>query len=275
MTALLFDCDGVLADTERDGHLVAFNAMFESLALPVRWSSDEYSRLLRIGGGKERLKTLLDDEGVRSRVGSPATAAERREIVAEWHRVKTQVFTELVNQGAVPPRPGVRRLITEALDAGWTVAVASTSAEMSVRAVLRAAVGPELSEAIPVFAGDIVSRKKPDPAVYMYALKELRITPDRAIVVEDSQNGLTAALAAGLRTVVTVSDFTRDEDFTGASLVVSSLGDLDAEPIQVLADPTGLAPLGLVELSDLARLIDPPEPAAGNAPALSRTVHGG
>ena len=273
MKALLFDCDGVLAETERDGHLVAFNAMFELCHLPVHWSSDDYSRLLRIGGGKERLATLLDDPTTWLAAGSPATPADRREIVVEWHRVKTRLFTDLVNQGALPPRPGVRRLVNEALAAGWTVAVASTSAEESVRAVLNGAVGLEVAESIPVFAGDIVARKKPDPAVYTYALEQLRIDPAHTVVVEDSQNGLRAASAAGLRTVVTVSGYTKHEDFTGAALVLSSLGDPGAEPIEVIADPLGLGPGGVVELSDLSALMNTTPASAVQAPAFSRTVH--
>lgn len=275
MKALLFDCDGVLAETERDGHLAAFNAMFELFDLPVHWTSNEYGRLLRIGGGKERLATLLDDRNTWRAAGSPATTTDRHDVVAAWHRTKTRLFTELVDQGAVPPRPGVRRLVTEALSAGWTVAVASTSAEESVRAVLNGAVGSELAESIPVFAGDIVARKKPDPAVYTYALEKLSLIPADTVVVEDSRNGLLASSAAGLRTVVTVSGYTRGEDFTGAALVVSSLGDPGAEPIAVLADPWGLAPVGSVKLSDLTQLMSLTPTSAPMAPTIPGNAHEG
>ncbi|MEU8224185.1 HAD-IA family hydrolase [Kribbella sp. NPDC048915] len=254
MTALIFDCDGVLGDTERDGHLPAFNATFEQFGLPVRWSVEEYGRLLRIGGGKERLATVLDDPEVWRAAGSPATPEERADVVATWHRAKTKTFTDLVAAGVIPPRPGVRRIITDALAAGWTVVVASTSAEPSVRAVLAGAVGDELAATIPVFAGDVVPRKKPDPAVYELTVRELDLDPADTLVVEDSRNGLLAATGAGLPTVVTVSGYTRDEDFTGAALVVTSLGDPGGERLEVLADPWGVAPADALELADLSRL---------------------
>ena len=264
MTALLFDCDGVLGDTERDGHLPAFNATFEQFGLPVRWSVEDYGRLLRIGGGKERLATVLDDPDVWRAAGSPATPEERADVVATWHRAKTKAYTDLVAAGVVPPRPGVRRVITDALREGWTVAVASTSAEPSVRAVLAGAVGDEVAATIPVFAGDVVPRKKPDPAVYQLALEKLALDPAGTLVIEDSRNGLLAAIGAGLATVVTVSGYTRDEDFTEAALVLTSLGDPDGERLEVLADPSGIGPVDALTLADLARLAETaPRPTQG------------
>lgn len=254
MTALIFDCDGVLGDTERDGHLPAFNATFEHFGLPVHWSVEDYGQMLRIGGGKERLATLLDNEDVWKPAGLPATPEERAEVVATWHRFKTKTFTDLVAAGVIPPRPGVRRLITEALRDGWTVAVASTSAEPSVRAVLAGAVGEVIAATIPVFAGDVVPRKKPDPAVYRLTVDQLGLDPANTLVVEDSRNGLLAAVGAGLTTVVTVSGYTRDEDFTEAALVVTSLGDPDGERLEVLADPHGVGPVDALTLADLTAL---------------------
>lgn len=266
MTALIFDCDGVLGDTERDGHLPAFNATFGQFDLPVRWSVEEYGRLLRIGGGKERLATLLDDPAVRRAAGDPATAEERAEVVATWHRAKTKKFTELVAAGVIPPRPGVRRVITEALREGWTVAVASTSAEPSVRAVLAGAVGDEVAATIPVFAGDVVPRKKPDPAIYQLTVEQLGVELADTLVVEDSRNGLIAAVGAGLATVVTVSSYSRDEDFAEAALVVTTLGDPDGEQLEVLADPWGVRPVNALTLADLTRLTGR-QPTAGQEDA--------
>jgi HAD superfamily hydrolase (TIGR01509 family) len=254
MTALIFDCDGVLGDTERDGHLPAFNETFEHFGLPVRWSVEDYGHLLKIGGGKERLATLLDDPDVVKAAGSPSTDEERAQVVAAWHQYKTKTFTDLIAAGVVPPRPGVRRIITEALREGWTVAVASTSAEPSVRAVLTGAVGAEVAARVPVFAGDVVPRKKPDPAVYELAVHQLALVRDHTLVIEDSSNGLLAASGAGLSTVVTVSGYTRDEDFTGAALVVSSLGDPDGEQLEVLADPWNIGPVSALTLTELAEL---------------------
>ena len=147
MTALIFDCDGVLADTERYGHLPAFNQMFEEFGLPVRWSEEEYGEKLAIGGGKERMMSLLTDEFVRD-AGLPADPEGQKAAVADWHRRKTEIYTEMVAAGRLPGRPGVARIVAEALDAGWDLAVASTSAEASVRAVLEHVVGADRRGAV-------------------------------------------------------------------------------------------------------------------------------
>ena len=146
-------------------------------------------------------------------------------MLADWHRRKTARYKAIVADGKLPGRPGIARIAAEAAAAGWTLAVASTSAEESVRAVLEHAVGAELAARFSVFAGDIVPAKKPDPAIYLLALSELGFTPADAIVIEDSRNGLLAAVGAGLRCVVTVSSYTAEEDMREATLVVSSLGD--------------------------------------------------
>jgi len=148
------------------------------------------------------------------------------EEVAKWHKYKTNVYTDLVKRGVMPARPGIARIVKEAHEAGWSLAVASTSHEDSVRAVLTHAVGDLLATQFAVFAGDIVPKKKPAPDIYLFALDKLNLNPAEVIVIEDSNNGLRASLAAGLKTIVTVSSFTTKEDFTGASLVVSSLGDV-------------------------------------------------
>ncbi len=255
MTALVFDCDGVLADTERFGHLPAFNSTFEEFGIPVRWSVADYGRMLRIGGGKERLAVLLDDPAVSEAAGSPGTDEERAAVVARWHRYKTEAFTTLVAAGRIPPRPGVARVIADALAAGWTVAVASTSAEASVRAVLARAVGTETAARIPVFAGDVVPRKKPDPAIYDLTATELGLDRSGTIVVEDSRNGLQAAVGAGLPAIITVNGYTRDEDFSAADLVVSELGDPGAAPIDVLADPHSVDPRPYVTLDHIRSVL--------------------
>jgi len=192
--ALIFDCDGVLADTERDGHRPAFNQAFAEAGLDVVWDEAEYARRLQIGGGKERIASLFDD------------ADQRADEILALHKRKTTLYKEMVRAGKLPPRPGIARIVDEALAAGWTLAVASTSAEESVRAVLEHAVGEPNAAHFAVFAGDIVPAKKPDPAIYRLALQELGLEPADAIVIEDSRNGLLAAVGAGLRCVVTVSE---------------------------------------------------------------------
>ena len=250
MRALVFDCDGVLADTERDGHLPAFNQMFEEFHLPVHWSEEDYAEKLKIGGGKERLASLLTPEFIAA-AHLPEDEDGLRAAVASWHQRKTEIYTQLVDSGALPGRPGVKRIAAEADARGIRLAVASTSAEPSVVAVLRYAVGEELAARFAVFAGDIVPAKKPAPDIYLYSLDALGIPADEVVVIEDSANGLQAARAAGLRTVITVSSYTVAEDFSGAALVVSSLGDPDGEPTEVLAAAAGVVPRGYVTVDDL------------------------
>jgi dihydroxyacetone kinase phosphoprotein-dependent L subunit len=254
-SALILDCDGVIADTERYGHLVAFNQAFEEFGLPVRWSVAEYREKVLIGGGKERLASLLTPEFIAA-AGLPEDPEGQRAAVAAWHRRKTEIYLDLVASGAVPPRPGVARLVGAALDAGWLVAVASTSAQVSVQATLERAVGRELARAVRVFAGDIVPRKKPAPDIYLLTLRELGVDAAGAVVVEDSRNGLLAATGAGIACLITVNDFTVDEDFTEAALVVSSLGDPGDPPAGertvVLANRSRATPAEWITLADLA-----------------------
>ncbi|MCB0911490.1 MAG: HAD-IA family hydrolase [Propionibacteriaceae bacterium] len=242
MPTLIFDCDGVLADTEKDGHLPAFNATFAEFGLPIRWDEATYAQKVKIGGGKERIASDLED------------AESSGELVKQMHARKTQHFTQRVAEGLLPGRPGIHRLIADVLGRGWTVAVASTSAEPSVRAVLEHAVGPELAAQCHVYAGDIVPRKKPAPDIYQKVLDDLHLDPADCLVVEDSDIGVRAATGAGLTTVVTVSTFTVDDDFTGAALVLSHLGDPD-NPTTVIATPAGVRPDAMVTVPDLERLL--------------------
>lgn len=251
MTTLIFDCDGVLADTERFGHLPAFNATFREFGLPAEWSAEEYGRLLQIGGGKERMATLLTPAFVEE-AGLPRDPEGQAAEVARWHARKTAIYTEMVAAGRLPPRPGVHRIIGETQDAGWTLAVASTSAEASVRAILDVAAGPERAAGFDLLlAGDVVARKKPAPEIYLLAVERLAASPDEVLVIEDSRNGLLAAIGAGLRCLVTVSDYTSDEDFSEAAMVVTSLGDPDGEATRVIANRSAARPGDWITPADL------------------------
>ena len=232
--ALIFDCDGVIADTERFGHLPAFNQTFEEFGLPVRWTEEEYGVKLKIAGGKERMASLLTDEFVQQ-AHLPTDAEEQRKMLAEWHKRKTAIFKEIVQAGRLPGRPGIARIVDEAIANHWKLAIASTSAEELVRAILEHVVGQDHATHFEVLAGDIIPKKKPAPDIYLLALERLRTAPEEAIVIEDSRNGLLAAIAAGLRCVVTLSSYTVDEDMQEAILVVSHLGDPD-NPMRVLAN---------------------------------------
>lgn len=245
--ALVFDCDGVLADTERHGHLVAFNRLFAELGLDLEWSAEEYGRLLEIAGGKERLLALFDDDAWVARNGLPRERGRQERLVAGWHRRKTQILLDLVAGGAVPSRPGVSRLAAEAQAAGWQTAVASTAADVSVRSIVDHVLPPEIARRVRVFAGDVVRRKKPAADIYLLALAELGRLSGEVCVVEDSGQGLLAARRAGCAALITVSGFTAGDDFTGAALVVDSLGD-EAHPARVLAAAISPAPGPLVDL---------------------------
>jgi HAD superfamily hydrolase (TIGR01509 family) len=211
---------------------------------------ETYGAALRIGGGKERMAALLTPEFV-AQAGLPADAQGQAAEIARWHRRKTEIYVEMAQEGRLPPRPGIARIAREAHAAGWQLAVCSTSAEPSVRAILEHAVGPDLAAAFLVLAGDVVPAKKPAPDIYLLALERLGVAAAECIVVEDSRNGLLAATAAGMTTVITVNDYTRDEDFSQAALVVSSLGDPGAEPIEVLAEHGASSPSAYVTLADL------------------------
>jgi HAD superfamily hydrolase (TIGR01509 family) len=256
--ALIFDCDGVLADTERDGHRPAFNQAFAEAGLPVEWSEEEYGERLKIGGGKERIASVFTDEFLR-RNGLPSDPAGVQELIAGLHKRKTAIYKEIVRAGRLPGRPGVARVVEDALAAGWTLAVASTSAEESVRAVLEHVVGTGTASHFAVFAGDIVPAKKPDPGIYLLAIEQLAASRDDALVVEDSRNGLLAAVGADLRCLVTLSSYTGEEDMSEAVLVVSSLGD-PGEPARVVANRSGARPGDLVTLADLEACLSEPLP---------------
>ena len=257
VTALIFDCDGVLADTERDGHRLAFNETFREFGLPIEWSEEAYAAKLRIAGGKERMASELTPDFVRAN-DLPEDAAGQAAELAKWHQRKTRIYTDLVEAGRLPTRPGIRRIITAAQDAGWKLGVASTSAAPSVAAILEQAVGPERAARFDVvLAGDIVAKKKPAPDIYLLALERLGVSAARTLVVEDSRNGLLAAHGAGLRCVMTVNGYTEEEDDTEAILVVTSLGDPDGERTRVIANRSAARPADHITLADLELCLAP------------------
>jgi beta-phosphoglucomutase-like phosphatase (HAD superfamily) len=255
MPALIFDCDGVLADTERDGHLPAFNLAFAEFGLPIAWDDATYAKKLRIGGGKERIASAFTPE-VIANAGLSDYADDQAALIKRLHARKTELFTERVQAGLLPGRPGQQPHNAPARDARLTVAVASTSAEPSVRAVLRHAVGDNSYSQVHVFAGDIVAQKKPAPDIYLKVLADLGLDPADCVVVEDSGIGVDAAATAGLTVLVTVSSYTAEDDFSRAAIVLPSLGD-PGRPFAggPLRKPPTFAQQGYVSLSDIAQLI--------------------
>lgn len=221
--ALLFDCDGVLVDTEKDGHRISFNDTFAEKELGVTWDVDLYGELLKIGGGKERMTAYFNKVGWPE--NAPKSDDERKEFIKSLHKRKTDLFMVLIEKKLLPLRPGVAKLIDQALGKGVKVAVCSTSNEKAVSAIVSCLLGPERAEKILIFAGDVVPRKKPDPAIYLLAADTLNVDPSRCVVVEDSAIGLAAAKAAGMKCIVTKSGYTADEDFLNADAVFDCIGD--------------------------------------------------
>jgi HAD superfamily hydrolase (TIGR01509 family) len=251
--ALILDCDGVLAETERAVHLPAFNGAFADAGLPIRWSEEEYGRKLQVSGGRERMATSVTPALLCAR-GLPFDEASVAGLLVQLHRRKGEIAADILSRG-LEPRPGVRRLVAEAHAAGWRLAVASTATDEFVRQVVRSILGPPICEDVLVLAGDVVSAKKPDPAIYRLALELLGVDASEAIAIEDSRNGLLAAHAAGLACVVTVSEYTAGEDFGEARLVLTSLGD-PGEPMRPLANGSLPAPGPWLTLGDLRRVLD-------------------
>lgn len=221
LDALLFDCDGVLADTERDAHRVAFNIAFRERGLNTEWDEPLYGRLLETGGGKERMTAYWNEQ--KNWPQGIVNDADKQTLVKALHARKTELFMELVEAGKVPLRDGVARLVNEAREAGVPVAVCSTSNERAVQRIVDML--GKASDGIQVFAGDVVPKKKPSPDVYILAAERLGVDKSNVCVVEDSFIGLSAARAAGMACVVTRSTYTQDEDFSKAQLVLNSLDD--------------------------------------------------
>ncbi len=253
--ALIFDCDGVLADTEQHGHLPAFNRMWDELGVPWRWSVEQYGEKLKIGGGKERMASLIHDPEFTKVFAIPTSEQQRAELLSQWHRRKSEIYAEIIASGLIPPRSGVRRLAAEASANGWKLGVASTSAQSSVEAVLKRAVGAESASRFVVLAGDVVQAKKPAPDIYRMASVRLEVDPAHCIAVEDSGNGLTAAVRAGMKCIVTRSGYTHDDDFSQAELVLTCLGDPDGEVCRVLANRSAASPGSYFKAEDLEALL--------------------
>lgn len=225
LAALIFDIDGTVAETE-EIHRLAFNAAFAAAGLPWHWNREFYRKLLVIAGGKERLAHFIS-------AYAPEHGADVD--IARLHADKTARYVAMIDEGTAPLRPGVARLLDEAGRAGVPVAIATTTSMPNVEALLRAKLGPDsVSAFAAIGAGDVVPAKKPAPDIYRYVLERLGLSADACIAFEDSANGLNAARAAGLATVVTPSLYTDADDFTGALAVVSDLGER-TEPYRHLA----------------------------------------
>ena len=228
LKALIFDVDGTLADTE-EMHRQAFNQMFTEEGLGWEWDRELYGELLAVTGGRERIRHYLET------IGSDLLARpDLDDWIASLHRRKTQIYTARVDQGALPLRPGVARLIREAREAGLTLAIATTTSRENVDSLLVSTLGSDSPEwFLAIGTGECAPRKKPDPGVYQWVLERIGAKPEACLALEDSANGLRAARAAGIPTLITVSPYTRSDDFGGAEIVLDHLGEPE-QPFQVL-----------------------------------------
>jgi HAD superfamily hydrolase (TIGR01509 family) len=221
--AIFFDQDGVIIDTERDGHRVAFNETFKHYGYDFEWGVDYYHELLQVAGGKERMKHHLHTKGF----GVEVKPEDEDDLIKEMHKYKTQTFIELIESGKLPLRPGVKRFMQEGMDAGLILGVCTTSNVKSAQAVAYNILKDIKFEF--VLAGDMVKVKKPDPEIYNMALEKTGLEPNEVVVIEDSRNGVLAAKAAGLYIVATTNVYTEKEDLSDADIIVTSLGDPDGE----------------------------------------------
>jgi HAD superfamily hydrolase (TIGR01509 family) len=221
LKAIIFDVDGTLADTE-DAHRIAFNKTFAENILPWNWDVALYGKLLKVTGGKERIKYFVE-----SFLTDFSKPADYEGFVKNLHVQKTAHYTAALRDGHIPLRPGIRQLILDAHKAGLKLAIATTTSPENVATLLEVGLGKDWNKYFDVLGcGDIVPLKKPAPDIYNWVLNELKLAPQDCIALEDSSNGLRSALDAGIRTYVTTNPYTSKQDFTGAAAVFDDLSDL-------------------------------------------------
>jgi HAD superfamily hydrolase (TIGR01509 family) len=245
LKALLWDVDGTIAESERDGHRVAFNLAFEACGVPWRWSEARYGQLLRITGGRER---LLHD--MRDRTDAPALAAERDRLAAQVHATKNALYADLVAAGAIPLRPGVLGLMQECLARGVRLGITTTTSRSNVEALMRIHLGAHWQQQFEaVVCGEDVARKKPDPEAYLLALARLHISPLQAVAIEDSPGGVAAARAADVPVVVTRSVYFADSTLEGAIAIGPGLHTRQGWRPAAMQSDTADAPIGLDDIA--------------------------
>lgn len=247
LKGLIWDVDGTMVDSE-EIHRAAFNRAFEDFGLKWYWARAVYASLLRVAGGRERLRHFLDGAG-----NSLTGEASIDSLVASLHARKTVIYNHLLKTRPVELRPGVLRLLRQARDRGVLLAIATTSSRENVRTLLDRTLAEDAIPWAAVVTGEDVASKKPSADAYRLALVRLGLAPGHCLALEDSRNGVRAACAAGLRTVAIVNDYTEDHDLRQAFVVLSTFGD-SSRPCVVLQGQVGVP--GQIELEHLSAWLD-------------------
>ena len=220
--AIIFDVDGTLADTE-EGHRLSFNKAFADSGLDWNWNVALYDKLLKVTGGKERIKYFISDF-----LQGYTRPDNFDDFVKNLHALKTRYYVTMISEGGVPLRPGIKQLIHDAHAAGIALAIATTTTPENVSALLKVGLGENWADYFAANGcGDIVPHKKPAPDIYLWVLNKLGLSAADCIALEDSENGLRSSLAAGIKTFVTTNHYTRNQNFAGAAGVFDDLSNLD------------------------------------------------
>ncbi len=231
LKCIIFDVDGTMADTERDGHRVAFNLAFDEKGLDWHWDEKLYGKLLAVTGGKERMSFYQND------FLNQSTLSEQE--IKDLHAIKTKHYIQLLESGKIPLRKGVENLIKDAKTQNITLAISTTTTPINVTALLKANLGEHAESLFKVIAaGDIVKEKKPAPDIYDYALKKLKLKADNCIAIEDSEAGLKSAVQAGIKTIVTTNKYTQNQDFTQAQQTHSDFSQIDTQLLKNIIGET-------------------------------------
>lgn len=220
LKALIFDVDGTLANTERNGHLVAFNLAFEKLGLNWHWSNELYCQLLKVTGGQLRIKYYIKNY-------KPEFKCDAIDVfVKETHALKTKIYTYLMDAGDIPLRTGVTRLLNEARKAGLRLAIATTTTPINVDSLIANTLGRDTLAWFEVIGtGDVVSNLKPAGDIYHWVIEKMNLKADECIAFEDSHNGIVSATNANLKTLVTINEYTESHSFEDAMVVLNHLGN--------------------------------------------------
>lgn len=220
--AIIFDVDGTLADTE-EGHRKSFNQAFAESGLDWHWDVALYDKLLKVTGGKERIKHFIE-----TYLPKFVKPVDYDGFIKKLHALKTLRYTALLSERRIPFRVGISELIHDAKGRGIRLAIATTTTPENVTTLLQSGLGAQSNSTFEVIGcGDIVPHKKPAPDIYFWVLEKMGLSASDCIALEDSENGLRSGLAAGIKTIVTRNDYTRNQDFTGASAVFDDLGNLE------------------------------------------------